>query len=157
MFKTYFTDLNIKKIYIFLWHSSTGKLLFKIYFGIIWIFILDVFWTGMIFREQNKVVFILWMQISFLTMTFPFSYIRIGFSEVNCTLLIIPLLPLLPKTWADGCKPHHIEEDYGEEEEAAGDAIHDQGSGAVRQDVVRHVLVASSLNHVIINKSLCSE
>ena len=52
-------------------------------------------------------------------------------------------LNLLPKTWPDWCKPHDVEEHYGEEEEAAGHPVHHQGGGGVGEDVVGHVLVTS--------------
>ena len=54
---------------------------------------------------------------------------------------------VLLETWSDWSKAYYIEEDHGEEEETAGDAVNNQSRGGVGEDVVRHVGVTSSNNN----------
>ena len=65
------------------------------------------------------------------------------FENIHNTNFGWQLIKFLPKTWPDWCKPHDVEEHYGEEEEAAGHPVHHQGGGGVGEDVVGHVLVTS--------------
>lgn len=55
-------------------------------------------------------------------------------------IVVVALL----ETWSDRSKAYYIEEDHGEEEETAGDAVDNQSRGGVGEEIVRHVGVTSS-------------
>jgi len=52
--------------------------------------------------------------------------------------------PSTTETWPDWSKSYNIEKHDCHEEEATGDTVNNESSGAIGEDVVRHVLVTSS-------------
>ena len=90
-----------------------------------------------------------WWLITLLCLHAPVSDLR-KCSHLHCIgrnkndIVGARLQSFLPETWPDWSKSYNIEKHDCHEEETTRDTVHNESSGAVGEDVVRHVLVTSS-------------